>query len=546
MAKKKKQQDAVRREAPLTPRQKSNMFSVLLRSESAFTAACHRLSGDMFSEYERHLAIIWEAAKAHFTRFGELPTYEWLATEVDARLERDPVGITDQQLEELNEFLLETYDGAEPDETDAKVAKSYLVRYINERTIDQLRAKFLDGNEIPTNLSEMFGSLASQAANVEALRGSPIESPFANDWRPKPIEKRSTGTPFFDEFLLGGDVRGEVYGFMGPYGSCKTTLGVMLSTFRARQAHAEYLKAKADGKPIPLGMCYYFFYEDEPDGYIMRALSCIGQIDIETLRNGEQFSTSENLKPYERELFKDQAAVGAAVLGEDLRYKQGERILHSNWRIIDMTGNDPKNPGRGTGLVAEIRDIIQSDLEAHPGTRVDHVVIDYVGAAAKRHAMVSAGGYDNLRHHIGNFPLDASNMIAGRFKTPVYLLHQLSGKKNAMKAGVAAEHTDAAEALNFGENCNFCFQVGKPNDENLTVFNCSKHRRAPPKQEVVVFIDGRFSAVRGTGDRYFVDQVSKRIISADERKKSYTVAKPGQFKSRLPPQSDIGNYFGDE
>jgi len=526
--------------APLTPRQKMMMMSVLIRSPEAFTAAQLRLTGADFSEYDRGYAITWEAVREYYNNFRALPSYDWLAPEIEARIERDPEGLTEQQLESLNSFLIVSFE-LTLDDSDSKVARRYLSTFLKERLLDKVRMQLASSDDTPENLSEVFSRLAEKATHIETLRGSPVKSPFSGNWRPKPIKKMPTQVPFFDEFLLGGDAPGEVYGLMGPYGSCKTTLAIQLSILRASYCYnkwQEELKTDPDAK---IAMTYYFFYEDEMANYNMRALSAFGEVDIETMRNGDELSTDDDLKPYERELFSAQLSAGAKVLGERSRILMGERMLDTNWRIVDMTGNDPDHPHRGVGLVPEIRDIIQADLESNPGCTVGGIYIDYVGAAARKHAGTVDGGYDSLRHYIGDFPLNASNMLAGRYKCPVYLLHQLSGAQNSKKSGVVPDHTDSAEAKNFGENCHFCFQIGKPDLDNRAVFNCSKARRAPPQPETIIQIEGRYSRVKSTEGKYYLDHASRRITAASEKRKMVT---PDALKKRntVPRNSDVGRW----
>lgn len=536
---KKQQPKEQKKVAPLTPRQKQIMMSILIRDIGAYFTAASRLTPAEFSEYDRVYAIVWGAVQRHQQKFGDLPTYDWLAAEVEAFLERSSEELTDNELEQLNDFLVTAFD-IEVSENDVKVARMYLSTFLKERLFDRFRAEMTAGDSTPEDLDLVLSNLASKVSAIETLRGSAVTSPFeSEDWRPKPLKLVTTLCPFFDEFLSGGDAPGEVYGLMGPYGSCKTTLAVQLSISRARYYYDQW--RQAEDARAPLGVSYYFFYESYMDAYTARAISFASQIDVDVIRKGAAFSTADDLKPYERELFAAQLAEGAYVPGEKERSEISRKVLMTNWRVIDMTGNDPKNPGRGSGGAQEIRDIIQADLEANPGTFCAGVYIDYVGELAKRYAMVHDGHFDGLRHHVGGFPGQASRLIANRFNTPVYLCHQLNGGENSKKGG-AADHTGAAEAKNFGENCDFCFQVGRPNNDQLAVFSCTKFRRAAPKSETVIHIDGKFSTVRCTEGKYTFDQTSKRIVLSNEKKKLIDPDSVKRPKAAGDSQSEFGRF----
>jgi len=68
----------------------------------------------------------------------------------------------------------------------------------------------------------------------------------------------STGIPFLDALLGGGQAPGSVYGLMGPYGSCKTTVAVMLAVEAARALRMQHEDA---GHGAGSGSAFFVSYE---------------------------------------------------------------------------------------------------------------------------------------------------------------------------------------------------------------------------------------------------------------------------------------------
>jgi RecA/RadA recombinase len=351
-----------------------------------------------------------------------------------------------------------------------------------------------------------------------------LDVPFPTGWEEQgpQVVKRKTGIDYMDYMLNGGKGRKEVYGLLGPSGSCKTTLAVQYAVLQAQQDRVEWHAQVKKGEKAELPITYYFFYEATIEEFRVRALSCHGQINRTALETGEydKLSTRDTLKPYERRRWAVNLKRGNKVMSESERFKRAQKILNLNLRLVDMTGNDEKNPGRGWGMVDEIAQIIQMDLDQrrHRGQacRIGSVIIDYAGAAVKRFLDHEGKDYQsNIRHYIGSFGMQCKNKLANAFDCDVLVLHQFSGKANSMAPGMLPASTDAAEAKNWRENIDFSILVGNPNNDHFAVFGRDKARRAARVANIVVKINGDLSRVDWAKD-FAVDPVRKMIVNKRE------------------------------
>lgn len=518
------------RAAPLTFKQKAIMLTSLLRSSDIFLSVREHLKPEFFNEYEQSFRLVWIAICQHFETHAELPSENLLYSAVESLIHSSLDNFPDGFEDEVNQLLNIIFNLPEED-CKPKVGKALLSDFLREKLFDKARNQLTATNDTPKNLQELFSALAEKAQAISTIGGLPVQIPFPENWRPKPLNKTTTGQPSLDKFLRGGDCEGEVYGFMGPFGSCKTTLGIQLSILRAKQS---YRRWRANNKKGLVGLVYYFFYEGSTEEMRLRAISHAAQVDRTRLEDNATLSTSANLMPYEQKLFHSKLQEGLIISGERERIEQQRAVLNTCWRLVDMTGNDPNRPLAGGGLYGEIRDTVAADLQANPNTYVAGIYVDYVGACVERHISLRGKNHDEMRHMIGRFPMHAVNMLAVPFSCPVWLLHQLSGKANSKSVGTKQHHTDASESKSFGENCAFCFQVSAPTNENLVVLTCSKHRRAPPLRETVLRIDGSLATVRDVSGEYVVQNNS--IIRAAELNQ---IANASPFRAMTLGSNDV-------
>jgi hypothetical protein len=489
------------RRPPLKDRQVALMLGVFIKDPALFGTAAMRLKPEHFAGPHRIYAAIWATVLDYYTTHGILPGGEALAAEWDQRL-----AVTSQnefsqlELADINEFLkwLWTFDPAtEPPST----VLSYLQRYLEDNLARQFAKDFDVTKFTPRELLPALDQYREQAAEILAISPQPVAEPFPCGWDAMgaaKIHKVLTNVDFLDTLTDGGPARGEVIGFLGPHGSCKTSTAVFAGTQRAKLARTIWEDNHREG---PLGFVYYFFYEGTDVEMRIRSLAAAGPIARESLELGDPSQLAvEHYLPYEEKLFSSLFRVGQDVPSEFQRYQAAQAGLNCNFRFVNMTGGDPLNPGRGSGLIDEIAGILRTDRRhfelAGIEQQHDLIIIDYAGAAVERYIDAHGLKHDGeLRHLLSKLPMHAKNKIATAFNTPVLVLHQLNASANSANPGRAPKGTDAAEAKNFRENLDFCLTVGTMDMNQRTVVHLDKHRRTAPLPDMVVRLRGQIGHI---------------------------------------------------
>ena len=538
MTKKDEPSKRIERRLPLTETRLKIMLTTFIRKLSAFLVAKTQLRPEHFNKGEQGYALIWATVLDHYEEIGKLPQEHELLAEIDLRLQEDTDALDDDEISEVDKFVQTAFHGVKRQDLSDQLAAKYLRVFLEDRLADRAREIFQLGTRNPSDIFQLATNLAEEAGSIRALSGAGVQQPFPSGWdeQAPPVEKLDTDTACFNHFLNGGDSPGEVYGLLGPFGSAKTTTAIYLSVLRANRFWQQWV---AGGRKGPLPLVYYFFYEGSLPEMRVRALAAIGQIDKETLESVSWDKLSydrETLKPYELKLFARELAAGATVHPEESvpgkamvwpersRKKFAETILNRNWRPIDMTGNDPANPGRGWGMADELVSIVRQDqlfnysrgLAVCCGT----VYVDFLLAlvdAYMTHNNIKQ--HEELRLLVQRYPLHVKNRLALAFRCPVWILHQLSGAANSLPPGVIPKITDSAEGKSFAMHLDFCFQYGGKTAESLCVLACGKSRRAPPHTELVVRVDGALGAIRSTDGKWVLDTMAKKIVCAADLRK---------------------------
>ncbi len=257
-----------------------------------------------------------------------------------------------------------------------KSAIASLKKYRQERLMAKIHQESQAHAQIRSDIPEFLQSVQAELEEIECI-GSPQAQSFLprkGDWDKKGgIGVFSTGLHFFDKLLNGGHAPKEVYGVMGPSGSCKTTMAVMLAVEACKQAADVYEKT---GK-----MEYVFVvsYEAALENELrFRAISYAAKIRRDSLENmdpklgRESLSTRKTLKDYEKKMFKAELAEGEPVLGEQARLNDVMDMLNRHMIVLDMTGADPARRNAGGGYVQEIAAAITAELHHREPVAASH------------------------------------------------------------------------------------------------------------------------------------------------------------------------------
>lgn len=488
-------------------------------SREIFDLLQTRLQVDHFNEAERIYAAFWGALQSFFDQYRRLPTEMEFFGDLENHV-TNAYPLSPDEYADLQEFLSAAYSMKDKD-ISIEVAASYLQRFLLHRVSVEVQNALQSG--LHEDISAYLRKMAERAAAASNVQDQAIADPFPDGWgvTKKVLKKVPFGTDFFDRFLCGGGVAGEVYGILGPYGGGKTTAGIQLSIGLARHYANVWRRSR---KKKPLGRVYIFVYEDPPDLIRCRALSHAANINRGLLEAGGtvRLSRPGQLSERDKLFYSDAYRSGLKVFSELERRDMALSQLKLNWRFQDMIGYEEENiSNRGGGWMAEIQQIIKADLAAaeKQGQEVfcGGIVVDYIGAAAKRFCEVNGLSYSNeLRHLIGTCGLYAKNYLAVPFKCPTILLHQLNADSNGFPPGIVPHHSKAAEAHNFAENLDFCFCIGTQDDNARCIFSCSKHRRAPGMPYEILHMDGAYGTLRDTYGQYVVNPKRKSIVEVPE------------------------------
>lgn len=497
------------------------MVANMLRKSSAFERARAQLTPDSFSSDERWLAMLWACCGEHFDEAGRIPTKSQLVARFNGRLTDDPDSLSDEDLEEAEQFVSAAYT-IPLDDLEDGVAFTWLRKFLEDRLASSIRETF-SSLTVPANITEQLGLWVQQAGVYQSLAGSRQAEPFPDGWENDDmagIVTEPTDISFVDSFIDGGDAPGEVCGLLGPFGGGKTTIGVMLSAYRARRNYSQWL---ASGRTAPRALSMHFSYEEPIGSLRIRVLSCVAKIPRKRLnqaissKNLDMLSTRHSLESYEQRIYARALSAGAPVPGERERLEQAKRMLNACWRVYDMTGADVENPGRGSGLVDEIAALVRQELEAARRTgepvTVRTVLVDYVLACIER----NTDDHDALRHYIRRFPLEMKAKIAAPFQCTGWLLHQLNTDGQSLPPGRLPKRGDAAEGRAFAERLDFLFGIGNGDRQGMAAWGPLKTRREKPAPPIVVQLDGSMCVIRDQRRHYAIDERSHRIVTRDEQ-----------------------------
>jgi tRNA isopentenyl-2-thiomethyl-A-37 hydroxylase MiaE len=523
--------DFMQRRERLSDHDKVTMLATFTRHDDLFKSAAERTAAELFSSDDRHFQLYWDVLRDYVTKHQEMPRKAPLVSSIQLQVEGNDE-IDDEQIEQLNKIVSVAF-GSKKSDLPPTIASTYLRSLLEEALLRELRRK-LASDDAPVDVAGVLAAAKDQADAIGAVDSADIEAPFAGDWRPQAVKKTSTGLPFVDLYLGGGDVDGEVYGLLGPVGSCKTTLAVQLSTLGASRDYAEWL---ASAKKAPLKVSYHFNYEGPIDVIKMRALCCTALIDkdILAMEDFEQIleRNANKFRPYELDLLRSSVTTGS-LLPERKRYERAKVQLNRNWRCVDMSGNDSRFPGRGTGMISEIVAIIRRDLarireDRGVETQCGVVVVDYVSLACERATMANAARTEDpdraMRRAIGRYVSTSKNELATALNARVWLMQQLNGDANSLVPGRLPKRTDSKDNRMFAENLDFCFMIGNPDQNNMVAFGTDKQRRERRRPPEVVHILGNLNTVQ-QAKGYMIDPTTNRFVRTTDRERLADTAIP--------------------
>ena len=545
MAKKKFKKDVpplVR--APVADRSVQLMLAVLLRNRDALDSVSDTLNAAALAEKNPGYGVAWAILLNYVQKHDALPEKEFLLAEIENQLTLNPSQLNEIDQEDLGHFIEFAYDPTSfkrdlSDPEYVTFARKIAQRVLEEQLAADLKSQMHDGSRnLVEDLPTLLVNFHIKSERLASLQFNETQESFPTGWdQDIALNLWGTGIPFINRYMEG-QVDPEVYGLMGPYGSCKSTLGYMLHDEAAKYFFAH--DGDGDGRRVAVVVSF----EDQLKVMRARTLGYMAQIErrsIENMRGSiDNLAKPGTVLPYERVLFSEELRSGQYVRSEYERAVDAIKVLNRNAVFIDLTGNDLQRRGQGMGGLEEIARIAWKICQAKK-VKPGHFVIDYVGAMAKRMLTAPDSQYsnDDLRHLIGGAPLLSKNVIATRFGVPVWLLHQLSGEANSFSPTTLADHTHSAEARNFAENLDFCYSVSKPSIDNVALFGCTKQRRQPRRDNSIILIEGGMNRVTANNGLWVLDAGQRQFIRSEDAGRIYNSAMPPQSAAMTNPGVDV-------
>jgi hypothetical protein len=506
----------------ITDQNKRLLLSVLMHNEVVYQAAAELVTRDSFGEYDAHFAVLWDCLKSLHDELGALPGREMLLARIEETIQRGGV-LTVQELENLYAFIDEACNTEQVNAAkDRSLGASMYVEWgmrqlkhlLEEAAARQVRVLLdTESNEITVGMPECITMAQETMDRINGLAASGITLMYPPGWETTvSLVTESTKLPFFDMFLGGGMARAEVYGLLGPYGSCKTTLAYMLAVEAAQRYHCAYT---VGSKPRVAFVISYEAGMDEMRSRMSSYAAGIPRKFLEPARDlVRDLSHEGHLRDYEKARWRASLASHQSVKGEYERLMSVKDVLQLHLCCVDFSGG--KDSVGGTGFIDEIASRIRAECRAREA-ECGLIIIDYARACVDRYMSSHNMPMNDLRHYVGRFPTRCKHKLAGPFDCPVWALQQLSGAANERASGVIQHHTNASEAKDFAENVDFNFQIGtteKINNVRVANMACTKHRRRPEEGHVILEIHGEDNTVLEASAKYSIEGGGK-IISRD-------------------------------
>lgn len=488
-------------------------MAVLVQNESVFVHFHSTLQPAHFRE--EYQQLFFRVLLEHYAENKQLPSHSELHAQLKSVFEEEPDIIDDDETTKLEIFLDYAFDPEtfKTDPPDSKKMEQYAFRVGPKLMLEKLRSdaaiKLTDTQDLTTDsLSAFFHNSAAQAdlLTKQGYSNEPTLT-FDGGWDKRDPEYiYTTGFNFFDKYMAGGYKTGEIYGLMAPYGTCKTTLAVMLWCKAAEQCYIEATDPEFDEKSGRKGLTFLVTYEAPLTHEIRhRALMFFAGISRSRLDNmgssglDSLNADSDDPLPYEKKKFAKAISHGV-FKAERHRVEEKIPILNEHTVCLDFTGSDPRWPNAGSKGVSEIVSRIELEIRNRGGEEkcyVKSVIIDYLGLLVSRDVTIAVGNSNNdeakvLANHVSVI----KHAVSVRFKCHTWLLHQLSGSANSMLNPTRKMwHTDSKGSKSFAENLDYSFVIGQLNLDNLGQIHCTKQRRSKRVPPSIIQVEGEFNTV---------------------------------------------------
>lgn len=518
------------RRAQLDSVKLEEMMAIVIQNKVAYESVVDVLTIRQVKRISQGLALLWRQVRNYYKVHNELPAKGSLVADLHNAIGQSPDSLTDDEKAEVDEFLDYAYDRAEHGKNIAKssahvrVAMETCRQYLEEEALHDLRDLAVKDGTVPLDIPSILHRKQAELDVIGALTGGELEQPFPDGWDTREhVKLFTTGNSTLDE-LMGGGWRGsEVLLFMGPYGSCKTTLTVDSVSALITYASEEYIHGRTKQRkgeslrPVVVLM----FTEGEKQDYRLRLLANLAQIPWKRLTRMESLNDlckergvgcTEDTE-YENKEFADQkAARGEGFQAEYYRAQRAVGLCNKFLVLLDCTDSEDNKHPVGGGGVPELANIVAAHFRKNQDTYPLAFWLDHASALVDRMAESGGADVDKMMHLIlKRIPRQCKDKLAKKWKAPIGIIHQLSGEANSRSILAELSHGDSAGSKQIGEYVDFAVVANKPDMEQLCRVKCTKHRREPPSTARIVRVDGSFQRLLDETDLHVVD--NGRIIA---------------------------------
>lgn len=499
-------------------------MSVLLQNDTVFQQFYGKLAVEKFADESNQL--LYRMLLDFWEQNTSLPSEAEAYTGIESYFDQDPDIISDAGRDDLEETLNYAYNPSTfgvDGPTSSKMTRFAFrsgKKLLQQAYLDQVASEL---KELPTldALTDFFSNAANQSewlALNEHSSKPKYTLPGDGEWAStSPFLVQSTGIPFFDKYMSGGARKQEGYGLMAPYGTCKTTLAVMLWSLAAQQCYEETLRDEWDGKK---GLSFLVTYEAPLSPEIQhRVVMYSAQVHRDSLESmgtdGLKALQDDPDKPLPYEKLKFKRQIGDGVFEPEV--KRVERVtpyINEHTVCLDLTGADEDWPHAGHGGIAEIIQRIKLELRNRgKDYYVKNVIVDYLGLMVDQDGTLGVKKDDDHKLYQKKVSELVSQVAIG-LDCHLWILHQLSGSANAMLSPTKTmHHTDAKGSKSFAENLHFAFVVGNLNLDQMGQIACTKFRRARRQPPSIVRVEGEFNDVVAP-DNFHIDAKGKIVDKA--------------------------------
>jgi len=412
----------------------------LMRSPTVMRHAVGRLEPSHF--YTTGLEIgysqLYDVLLVYFKKYNTLPGKVVLLMELRMRLESEASLLSDVQVQSIYTLVEAAFTPLfdDADTSTSGWAIDQLTVFLTERVVlNNLRQALDSGVET----SELITRLQSDYA-TSRISGAEGIHPFSV-WDKEVVERSPTGVRWYDLLTGGGiyDAGGEVAGFLAGTGWGKTFAAIQLAVGLAkRDCHVLYCS-----------------YEQAIEGRMShdithRVVSCASGVKRSSLAKGRVGLSPEELASIQR-----------------AEHKMNDRL-----QLLDMSGSVP---GVGLGGVDELEALLMQF--SRKGAHVKMVIVDWFGNMIDK---MLAANNKNVDTRITRFyfkqEIGKAIVLAARYQTNFLMLHQSNTIAQEGSSARKPNQTDAEEARNFPQLMQFCFGLGKPTKEQVSILSMVKAR----------------------------------------------------------------------